>query len=93
MIEEGNEKAATVYEAMAYQVSKSIAQLSVALKGKVDAVILTGGAAHSKKLTGMIKEYAGHIGEFVIMPGEDELEALAGGAARIMRGEEEGREY
>ena len=93
MIAEGNERAATVYEAMAYQVSKSIAQMSVALKGKVDAVILTGGAAHSKKLTGMIKDYAGHIGKFVIMPGEDELEALAGGAARIMRGEEEGREY
>ena len=93
MIAEGNEKAATVYEAMAYQVAKSIAQMSVALKGKVDAVILTGGAAHSKKLTGMIKDYAGHIGEFVIMPGEDELEALAGGATRIMQGLEEGREY
>lgn len=93
MIAEGNEKAATVYEAMAYQVAKSIAQMSVALKGKVDAVILTGGAAHSKMLTGMIKDYAGHIGEFVIMPGEDELEALAGGATRIMQGLEEGREY
>lgn len=93
MIEEGNERAATVYEAMAYQVAKSIAQMSVALKGKVDAVILTGGAAHSKKLPSMIKDYAGHIAPFVLMPGEDELEALAGGATRIMQGLEEGREY
>lgn len=93
MIEAGSEKAATVYEAMAYQIAKCIAQMSVALKGKVDAVILTGGAAHSKKLTSMVEEYAGHIGEFVVMAGENELEALAGGAARIMRGEEEGREY
>lgn len=93
MIEAGDEKAATVYEAMAYQIAKCIAQMSVALKGKVDAVILTGGAAHSKKLTSMVEEYAGHIGEFVVMAGENELEALAGGATRIMRGEEEGREY
>ena len=93
MIEEGNKKAATVYEAMAYQVAKGIAQTSVALKGKVDAVILTGGAAHSKKLTEMIQDYAGHIGKFVIMPGEDELLALAKGAERILEGKEEAHIY
>ena len=37
----------------------------------------------------MIEEYAGHIGRFVIMPGEDELAALAGGAERILSGAEE----
>lgn len=93
MIEKGNKKAATVYEAMAYQVAKGIAQTSVALKGKVDAVILTGGAAHSKKLTKMIQDYAGHIGKFVIMPGEDELLALAKGAERILEGKEEAHIY
>jgi butyrate kinase len=59
----------------------------------VDAIILTGGAAHSKKLTGMIKDYAGHLGEFVIMPGEKELEALAAGAYRIVTGKEAVNEY
>ncbi len=93
MIDKGNEKAAIVYEAMAYQVAKAIAEMSVPLKGKVDAVILTGGAAHSERLTGMIKEYAPHIGEYVVMPGEDELLALASGADRILRGEEEERIY
>lgn len=52
MIEEGSKKAALVYEAMAYQVAKAIAVMSVALKGSVDSVILTGGAAHSELLTG-----------------------------------------
>ena len=93
MIDEGNQKAKLVYEAMAYQVAKAIAEMSVALRGNVDAVILTGGAAHSKMLTGMVREYAGHIGEFVLMPGENELEALAKGAQRILNGEEEGRIY
>lgn len=93
MIADGDEKAALVYEAMAYQVAKAIAVMSVPLKGKVDAVILTGGAAHSKMLTKMIEDYAGHVGTFVIMPGENELEALAAGADRILKGEEEGRIY
>ena len=93
MIEEGNQKAAVVYEAMAYQVAKSIAAMTIPLKGKVDAIILTGGAAHSKKLTGMIQEYAGHLGEFILMPGENELEALAEGAWRILEGKEEVNTY
>lgn len=89
MIERGDEKAALVYEAMAYQIAKSIAEMSVPLKGEVDGVILTGGMAHSKKLTDKIRSYAGHIGEFIIMPGEDELGALAKGAERILDGEED----
>ena len=32
-------------------------------------------------------------GKIVILPGEDELCALAAGAARILKGEEEGRIY
>ncbi|MFR2965490.1 MAG: hypothetical protein ACLTK0_03325 [Anaerovoracaceae bacterium] len=47
MIKDGDEKAALVYEAMAYQIAKSIAQMTVALKGQTDAVILTGGLANS----------------------------------------------
>ena len=93
MIGEGNQKAAVVYEAMAYQVAKSIAAMTIPLKGKVDAILLTGGAAHSEMLTGMIREYAGHLGEFVLMPGENELEALAEGAWRILEGEEKANTY
>ncbi len=86
MIAEGDQKAKTIYEAMAYQVAKSIAAMTIPLKGTVDAIILTGGAAHSKMLAGMIEDYAGHLGPFVRMPGEDELRALAGGTARILDG-------
>ncbi|MGN1144680.1 MAG: butyrate kinase [Anaerovoracaceae bacterium] len=93
MIEEGNQRAAVVYEAMAYQVAKSIAAMTIPLKGKVDAILLTGGAAHSKMLTGMIQDYAGHLGNFVLMPGENELEALAEGAWRILEGREEANTY
>lgn len=93
MIYGGDQKAKVVYESMAYQVSKSIAAMTIPLKGKVDAIILTGGAAHSKMLTGMIKEYSAHLGEFVLMPGEDELQALAAGANRILDGKEQANLY
>lgn len=87
-IEDGDEKAKLLLSAMAYQTAKEIAAMSVPLKGKPDAIILTGGMAKSEKLCKLIREYAGHIGEIVIMPGEDELGALAKGAERILSGEE-----
>lgn len=87
-IEEGDEKAELLFKAMAYQTAKEIAAMSVPLKGTPDAVILTGGMARSEELCDLVGEYAGHIGEIVRMPGEDELGALAKGAERILNGEE-----
>lgn len=93
MIEEGNEKAKLVYEAMAYQVAKGIGELATVLKGKVDAIILTGGIAYSKMMTGLIKERVEFIGPVEIMAGENEMESLAMGTLRVLRGEEAAREY
>ncbi len=92
-IADGDEYAALVYEAMALQIGKAIAGLSCTLKGKVDFIILTGGIAHSAKLTDMIADYCSHIGEIVVMAGESEMEALAAGALRMLQGEEEAKEY
>ena len=54
----------------------------------IDAVILTGGLANSKLLTGMVIEYLHNLSRVVVIPGENEMEALALGALRILRGEE-----
>jgi butyrate kinase len=88
-IQSGDKHAELIYKAMAYQVAKALAQMSVSLKGKVDVFIITGGIAHSKMLTDWIREYAGHLGRIVIMPGEKEMEALANGAYRMLSGKEE----
>ncbi len=93
MIEEGNEEAESVYKAMAYQVSKNIGAVAAALQGKIDAVVLTGGLAYSEMFTGWIKEYVEYLAPVKIHPGEKELEALALGALRVVRGEEEPLEY
>ena len=93
MIEGGDARAKTVYEAMAYQIARGIGTMTPVLMGKVDLVILTGGLARSEMLTGMIAERVRHIAPVEIAPGEDEMEALSLGALRILTGEETARTY
>ena len=88
MIAAGDEKARLVYEAMALQIAKFIANLAASVCGKADAVILTGGLAHSKMLTDEIERRIGFIAPVKLYPGENEMESLAHGAYRILSGSE-----
>ena len=93
LIDSGDEKAALILKAMAYQISKEIGAMATVLKGKLDAVILTGGLAHNKRLTRWIDEMVGFIAPVELVPGEDEMLALAEGALRVVRGEEAPKVY
>ena len=86
-IEEGDEKAALVVNAMIYQVAKAIGAAAVPLYGKVDAILLTGGIARSEYVIPRLKEYISFIAPITVYPGEDELEALAMNALGVLRGE------
>ena len=92
-INDGDEKAKLVYEAMIYQICKEIGAYATVLKGDIDAIILTGGIAHSAKVRDMIKERVGFLGEVLSYPGEDEMSALAEGGLRVLKGEEEALVY
>ncbi|MGI5892381.1 MAG: butyrate kinase [Bacillota bacterium] len=92
-IASGDENAALVYEAFAYNVSKSIGQLAPVVSGKIDAILLTGGIAYSQKIVNWINQRVQFIAPVVLFPGENEMEALAFGALRVMRGEEEAHIY
>ncbi len=92
-IDEKDEYARFIYEAMAYQIAKEIGAISTVFLGKVDAIILTGGIAHDEMFTAWIKERVDYISKVHIYPGEDELEALAQGGLRILRGEEKPKIY
>ncbi|GEN84238.1 putative butyrate kinase [Sporosarcina luteola] len=92
-IEGGDQEAALVYEAMAYQVAKEIGSAAAVLEGKVDAIILTGGLAYGKQYVEMIKSRIQWIADVVVYPGEDELQALAEGALRVLNGEEQAKTY
>ena len=80
-------------DALAMQVGKEIACQAVALCGKVDAIILTGGIAYSDYITKEIAKRVEFIAPVKRYPGEDELAALNAGALRVMRGEEKGKQY
>jgi len=93
MINEGDDYAALVLESMAYQTAKEIGAMVVALEGRVDLIILTGGLAYSAKITGAIKQRVDRLAPVYVFPGEDEIWALAGGGLRALRGIEKVREY
>lgn len=92
-IKNGDKYAELIYSAMAYQVAKEIGAQAAVLKGKVDAIILTGGIAYDKTFTTWIEEMVNFISKVIIYPGEDELTALAEGGFRILKGEEHPKIY
>jgi butyrate kinase len=90
---EGDSHAAIVMKAMAYRIAREIGAMATALKGRVDRVILTGGIAYSEQIVGEVSERVGFIAPVLVMPGEEELPALAEGALRVLRGQEPARIY
>jgi len=92
LIEKGDKYAILVMEAQAYQIAKGIALLSPALRGDLDAIIITGGFAYNTFLVDDVKKYIGWLGKVVVMPGEYEMEALALGGLRILLGQEKAGE-
>ena len=93
MVLAGDKHAELIFKAQAYQIAKGIGLLSIVLKGKCDAIILTGGLARSKMLTDWVTEYVSYIAPVVVMPGENEMEALALGGIRLLSGQEQPNTY
>lgn len=93
MIAAGDERARMVYETMAYQVSKEIGAAAAVLSGDVDAIVLTGGIAYDDMFNEWIRDRVSFIAPVMVYPGENELEALAQGAIRVLSGEEEAKIY
>ncbi len=89
----GDAHAKLIYEAMAYQIAKEIGLMATVLYGDVQAIALTGGLAHSQMLTDWIRARVAWIAPVLIFPGEYEMLAMAQGALRVLRGEEEAKEY
>lgn len=85
-VEEGDEHAKNVVDAMLYTIAKQIGAMYVALVGKVDAIIFTGGIAYDTYCTDRLKAQVEYIAPVVICPGEDEMGSLAYNALGALRG-------
>lgn len=92
-IKTGDEHAKLIYQAMAYNIAKEIGAMATVVEGKIDAIVLTGGLAYSDMLVKWIRSRVAFIAEILVFPGEDELRSLAEGALRVLRGEENAKDY
>lgn len=94
-IEDGDERANMVFEAMVEQIACEVAAHVPAFRGRrIHRIILTGGMCHSQRLRKTIKRFLRPLGiKLSIYPGERESEALRDGALRVLRGMEEARTY
>ncbi len=92
-IDGGDSYAKLVFEAMAYQIAKTVGAGAAALNGAVDEIILTGGGANSKMLVSLIEEKIKFIAPIYLSPGEAELKALCLGTLSVLRKEENAKTY
>ncbi|MDD4141180.1 MAG: butyrate kinase [Bacteroidales bacterium] len=89
----GDKQAQLIQNAMAYQIAKSIGEMAVVLKGKVDGILITGGIAYNKDLVDYIASMVEFIAPVTSYPGEDEMGALAKNALMVFRGELQIKKY
>lgn len=92
-IANNDEYAKTVVEAMAYQIAKEIGSMAAVLSGNVEGVVLTGELAKSKLLTDFITERVIWIADVFLYPGEYDLQAINAGTLRVLKNEEQPKEY
>lgn len=93
MMEQGDARATRVWQAMIYQVCKSIGSMATVLEGHVDAIVLTGGLLRFDDVLADIRRRCEWIAPVAAYPGEFEQEAMAAGAMRVLTGEEEALVY
>lgn len=87
-IDSGDAHAKFILDTMAYQIAKEIGALATVVKGQVDVILLTGGCAHSRRLTDEIKERVAFLAPVAVIPGAKEMAALAEGVMRVLDGVE-----
>ncbi len=93
LVEKGDPKAVRVWNAMIYQVCKSIGSMSTVLEGKVDGIVLTGGLLRFQDIIDQIEKRCAWIAPIAIYAGEYEQEALALNALEVLQGKKQASGY
>lgn len=92
-VDRGDLHAMLIIRAMCYSIAKEIGAMATALCGNVDAILITGGIAHSKRITDYIAGHCDFIAPIFVYPGENELLALAQNALGVLNGDLEVKTY
>ena len=92
-VQDGDKEAKLVWDALCYNIVKYIGYMSVVLKGRVDAILITGRYTRFMYLLDYIKEHTGWIAPIYVYENEVEQEAMCAGALRVLKGKEEAKIY
>ncbi len=92
-IDQGDQHAQLILDAMLFHTAKAIASEAAVLYGKVDAILLTGGIAYSDYVVNKLKERIDFLAPVITYPGEDEMQAMSNNALAVLRGELKTKEY
>jgi butyrate kinase len=84
----GDAEAEFYYDGMIYGLAKDIAAMATVVNCKTDGIVLTGGMAYSKMLVRRLSPKVRLLAPVLVVPGSQEMEGLATGALRVIRGEE-----
>lgn len=93
MIEAGDRPARRAWDGMIYQICKQIGAMGAVLEGNAEAILLTGGLVRYDSVVESIRRRCEWIAPVHVFPGEEEMEALADGALRVLRGETKALNY
>lgn len=92
-VEEGDEQAIFIVDAMAYQIAKEIGSMATVLGCKVDAVLIMGAIMNSKFFTNQLMSRIERIAPISVYPIVNDLDSLAMNGTMILHGEAEIFEY
>ncbi len=92
-IENNDQYAELIMQALIHQIAKEIGAMSTVLSGEINGIILTGGLSYSQRLITALQNRIKFLAPIFVVPGEEELEALNFGALRVLTGEEEAKVY
>ena len=92
-IKSGDEQAQLNVDTMLYHTAKQIASEAAVLCGQIDAILLTGGMAHSDYIVSELRRRIGFLAPVYTFPGEDEMEALALHALSVLQGKRQAKIY
>lgn len=89
----GDSKAILYWRGFIYQIAKEIGAMYSILHGKVDAILITGGIAHSQEIVTGLKDYCSSFAPIYVYPGEAEMKAMEMGAIRVLEQVEKVKHY
>lgn len=93
MVENKDEHAALVWNAMIYQICKEIGAMAAVLEGKVDVILLTGGLVRFNDIVSGIKDRCSWIAPVYTYPGEMEQQAMCEAVMKVITKKEKAHIY